>query len=85
MLVELRMLNLTLDGGALGSVEKKNAFLRRLVVEVLKYKNHIYLSKVAYSTERPLIVTLPRCCHHQPFFIISILIKKKKEGEQSLI
>ena len=72
------MLNLTLDGGALGSVEKKNAFLRRLVVQVLKCKNHIYLSKVEYSTERPLIDSLPRCCHHRPFFIISILIKKRK-------
>ena len=75
------MLNVTLDGGALGSVEKKNAFLRRLVVQVLKYKNHIYLSKVAYSTERPLIDSLPRCCHHQPFFIISILIKKKRKAK----
>ena len=72
------MLNVTLDGGALGSVEKKNAFLRRLVVQVLKYKKHIYLSKVAYSTERTLIDSLPRCCHHQPFYIISILIKKKE-------
>ena len=64
------MLNVTLDGGALGSVEKKNAFLRRLVAQVLKYKNHIYLSKVAYSTQRPLIDSLPRCCRHQPFFLL---------------
>lgn len=80
MLVELRMLNLTLDGGALGSVEKKNAFLRSLVVQVLKYKNDIYLSKVAYSTQRPLI-EFTSLLSSSTFFYYFNFDKKKRSAK----